>query len=128
LFYTSRVRVLLIPVEMLRHVSHDAARGRGGMLRTRDLTARAPLPPPAQYLLTDSYAVKAGDVVLVHAAAGGLGQLLCQVCKALNAKVIGTVSTEAKIEAARAAGAEHGVCVCVCVCARAGGHAGLGWQ
>ena len=45
--------------------------------------------------------------VLVHAAAGGMGLLLCQMCRALGARVFGTVSTEAKARAARAAGADH---------------------
>jgi NADPH2:quinone reductase len=61
----------------------------------------------AHYLATDAYAVQSGDTVLVHAAAGGVGQLLTQVVRIRGGKVIGTVSTETKAEAARAAGAEH---------------------
>ena len=57
-------------------------------------------------LVRDSYRVRAGDTVLVHAAAGGVSQLLCQWCKALGARVIGTVSSEAKAEVARACGAD----------------------
>ena len=52
----------------------------------------------AHYLLHRTYKVKAGDVILVHAAAGGMGLLLCQWGKALGAKVIGTVSTPEKAE------------------------------
>ena len=52
----------------------------------------------AHYLLHRTYRVKAGDVVLVHAAAGGMGLILCQWAKALGAVVIGTVSTEKKAE------------------------------
>jgi len=60
----------------------------------------------ARMLVTESHRVKAGQTVLVHAAAGGVGQLLCQWCKALGARVIATVSTEAKAEVARACGAD----------------------
>jgi NADPH:quinone reductase-like Zn-dependent oxidoreductase len=60
----------------------------------------------AEYLLHRTHRVRPGDVVLVHAAAGGAGLLLCQWAKALGARVIGTVSTEAKAELARANGAD----------------------
>jgi NADPH:quinone reductase len=74
-----------------------------------DATAAAALMQgvTAHYLATDAYPVQPGDTVLVHAAAGGVGQLLTQVVKIRGGRVIGTVSTEAKAEAARAAGAEH---------------------
>ena len=61
----------------------------------------------AQYLLRQTYKVKAGDVILVHAAAGGVGQILCQWGKALGATVIGTVGSEAKAKLAKKAGAKH---------------------
>jgi len=61
----------------------------------------------AQYLVTSTYRLAAGEACLVHAAAGGLGLLLCQIAKRLGARVIGTVSTEAKAELARAAGADE---------------------
>src|SRR5216110_2078727 len=61
----------------------------------------------AQYLATTTYPLKAGDTCLVHAAAGGVGQLLCQVAKLRGARVIGTVSTEEKAELAREAGADE---------------------
>ena len=48
-------------------------------------------------------------MVLVHAAAGGVGLLLCQWAKALGARVIGTVSSEAKAELARANGCDHAI-------------------
>jgi NADPH:quinone reductase-like Zn-dependent oxidoreductase len=60
----------------------------------------------AEYLLHRTHRVRPGDVVLVHAAAGGVGLLLCQWAKALGARVIGTASTEAKAELARANGAD----------------------
>lgn len=63
----------------------------------------------AQYLLRRTYRVEAGDVILVHAAAGGMGLILCQWAKHLGARVIGTVSTEEKAQAARAAGCHHPV-------------------
>jgi NADPH2:quinone reductase len=63
----------------------------------------------AQYLLHRTYRVKPDDVVLVHAAAGGMGLILCQWAKHLGAVVIGTVSSEAKADQARAAGCHHPV-------------------
>ena len=60
-----------------------------------------------QYLVRRTYAVAPGDVVLVHAAAGATGLLLCQWAKHLGATVIGTVGSAAKAEQARVAGAEH---------------------
>ena len=61
----------------------------------------------AAYLLRRTYAVQAGDTVLIHAAAGGVGLIACQWAKALGATVIGTVSNEAKAELARAYGCDH---------------------
>ncbi|MDF7774968.1 quinone oxidoreductase [Sphingomonas sp. AOB5] len=61
----------------------------------------------AEFLAERCAKVQAGQTVLVHAAAGGVGQLLCGWLKALGATVIGTVGSEAKAEAARAAGADH---------------------
>jgi len=60
----------------------------------------------AEYLLHRAHSVRPGDVVLVHAAAGGVGLLLCQWAKALGARVIGTVSSEQKAELARANGCD----------------------
>lgn len=61
----------------------------------------------AHYLTTDTHPVTSGDVVVVHAAAGGLGQLLTQVAVLKGATVIGTTSSEEKAEIARANGASH---------------------
>jgi NADPH2:quinone reductase len=61
----------------------------------------------AHYLATSTYSLKASDTALVHAAAGGVGLLLCQIAKLRGARVIGTVSTESKAEIARKAGADH---------------------
>jgi len=61
----------------------------------------------AHYLVTSTWPVKKGDTCLVHAAAGGVGLLLCQMAKMRGARVIGTVSTEDKATLARAAGADE---------------------
>jgi NADPH:quinone reductase len=61
----------------------------------------------AQYLLRQTFVVKPGDVVLFHAAAGGVGLIACQWAKHLGATVIGTVSTEEKAKLARAHGCDH---------------------
>lgn len=60
----------------------------------------------AHYLTTDAFPLRTGQWALVHAAAGGVGLLLVQMCHRLGAHVIGTVSTEAKAELARRAGAD----------------------
>lgn len=61
----------------------------------------------ASHFATDFYPVQPGDVALIHAAAGGLGQLLTQIVKLRGGTVIGRVSSEAKAAAAKAAGADH---------------------
>jgi NADPH2:quinone reductase len=61
----------------------------------------------AHYLVSSTYPVQPGDSVLVHAAAGGVGQLLVQLAKARGATVIGTVSTAQKEAVARAVGAHQ---------------------
>ena len=61
----------------------------------------------AEYLLHRTYKVKPGDTILVHAAAGGTGTILCQWGKALGAKVIGTAGSKEKADLAKAHGADH---------------------
>jgi len=61
----------------------------------------------AHYLATSTYPLKSGDTCLVHAAAGGVGLLLCQIAKMRGARVIGTVSTDEKARLAREAGADE---------------------
>ena len=61
----------------------------------------------AQYLLRQTYKVKEGDTILVHAAAGGVGLILCQWAKMLGAHVIGTAGTPEKAALAKKAGAKH---------------------
>ncbi len=60
----------------------------------------------AHYLACTTYPLKKGDTCLVHAAAGGVGLLLCQMAKMRGARVLGTVSTEEKAKLAREAGAD----------------------
>jgi NADPH:quinone reductase len=61
----------------------------------------------AQYLLRRTYRVKKGDWILVHAAAGGVGLILCQWARALGAKVIGVVGSDAKAALAKKHGCHH---------------------
>jgi NADPH2:quinone reductase len=61
----------------------------------------------AHYLACSTYPLKKGDTCLVHAAAGGVGLILCQIARLRGAKVIGTVSTEEKAKLAREAGADE---------------------
>ena len=91
-------------------------------LRTMRADLLVPLPPflsdeaaasillkgvTAGFLLHDVHSVRRGDVVLVHAAAGGVGQLLCRWAKALGAIVIGSTSSEAKAEHVKRLGCDH---------------------
>ncbi|WP_375593721.1 quinone oxidoreductase [Algihabitans albus] len=62
-----------------------------------------------QYLIRRTHQVKAGDTVLFHAAAGGVGLIACQWLKALGATVIGTVGSDAKAELAKAHGCDHAI-------------------
>ena len=61
----------------------------------------------AWYLCKRTYKVKKGDTIVVHAAAGGVGQILCQWAKALGATVIGTVGSDAKAVIAKKCGCKH---------------------
>jgi NADPH2:quinone reductase len=61
----------------------------------------------AQMLVYEVFPIRAGHTVLVHAAAGGVGRLLCQSAKQLGATVIGTVGSEAKAQLARESGCDH---------------------
>ncbi len=63
----------------------------------------------ARYLLHETYAVKSGDTILIHAAAGGVGLIACQWAKHLGATVIGTVGSRAKVDIARAHGCDHAI-------------------
>ncbi len=62
----------------------------------------------AHYLSHDTYAIRAGETVLIHAGAGGVGLLLTQMAKRLGARVLTTVSTEQKAELSRVGGCGQG--------------------
>lgn len=61
----------------------------------------------AWYLLHETFPVRKGDTILMHAAAGGVGQILCQWAKLLGARVIGTVGSPAKAKLAKEAGCDE---------------------
>ena len=61
----------------------------------------------AHYLCYSTYPLRSGDVALVHAGAGGVGQLLIQIARRLGARVLATAGTPQKAELARAAGANE---------------------
>jgi NADPH2:quinone reductase len=63
----------------------------------------------ARSLLCETYKVKPGDPIVIHAAAGGVGLIMCQWAKHLGATVIGTVSSDAKAAVARAHGCDHAI-------------------
>ncbi|QNQ10574.1 quinone oxidoreductase family protein [Sphingomonas alpina] len=90
---------IVIPTASLVPVPDDIDDRTAASLMMQGLTA--------SHFATDFYPVQPGDVALVHAAAGGLGQLLTQIIKLRGGTVIGRVSSAAKVEAARAAGTDH---------------------
>jgi NADPH2:quinone reductase len=63
----------------------------------------------ARYLLRETYRVKKGETILIHAAAGGVGLIMCQWAKHLGATVIGTVGSRAKARLVRAHGCDHAI-------------------
>ncbi len=88
-----------LPTAMLFHVPDDISDEIAAAALLKGCTT--------EFLVERCATVRAGDAVLVHAAAGGVGLLLVQWLKHRGATVIGSVSTEAKAEIARAAGADH---------------------
>jgi NADPH2:quinone reductase len=94
--YAERV---LVPADSLVPVPDDIDDRLAAAVMMQGLTA--------SHFATDFYPTRAGDVALVHAAAGGLGQLLTQIVKLRGGSVIGRVSSPGKAEAARRAGADH---------------------
>lgn len=76
-------------------------------MSTRQAAAAMLQGMTAHYLACSTYPLRSGDTCVVHAAAGGVGLLLCQIARRRGARVIGTVSTEAKAAWARAAGADE---------------------
>jgi len=92
-------QVLLRPADRLVKVPAGIDDRTAAAMMLKGLTA--------QYLCRRTYRVKKGDTVLVHAAAGGVGQILAQWCKALGATVIGTVGSDEKAALAKKAGCRH---------------------
>tara|TARA_Y100001958_G_C21208333_1_gene534249 strand:+ start:366 stop:1340 length:975 start_codon:yes stop_codon:yes gene_type:complete len=84
-----------IAVKIPKGISHEIA----ATLMTKGLTTN--------YLLTKTYKLKAGETVLFHAAAGGVGQIFAQWANSIGAKVIGTVGSDEKIKVAKENGYEH---------------------
>ena len=89
----------IVPVDRLVKLPKSISDETAAAMMLKGLTA--------QYLLHQTYKVKAGDTILVHAAAGGVGLILCQWARALGANVIGTAGTKEKAALAKKAGANH---------------------
>lgn len=95
----SYAEVLLRPAARLVKVPAGVSDATAAAMMLKGMTA--------QFLLRRTYRVRKGDTILVHAAAGGVGQILCQWAKYLGAKVIGTVGSEAKVPLAKKAGCKY---------------------
>jgi NADPH2:quinone reductase len=93
--------VRIVPAARLIALPDDIDERTAAAMMIRGMTARC--------LLREAYAVKPGDTILVHAAAGGVGLIMCQWAKHLGATVIGTVSSDEKAEVARAHGCDHAI-------------------
>jgi NADPH2:quinone reductase len=91
----------LMPADRLVPLPDDVSDEIAAAIFTKGLTAH--------YLLFTTYPVKRGDTILVHAAAGGVGLLLCQWAKHLGARVIGTVGSAEKATIARAHGCDAAI-------------------
>jgi NADPH2:quinone reductase len=89
----------VVPVWRLVHVPADVPLDIACALQMQGATAH--------YLTTATFPLKSGDIALVHSGAGGVGQLLIQLTKALGAGVIATVGSEAKVPVAKSRGADH---------------------
>src|SRR5688572_25943763 len=98
--------------------------GAYAQVRVMEAARLVPLPPQiddrtgaammlkgltAQYLLRQTVSIQAGETIVFHAAAGGVGLIACQWAKHLGATVIGTVGSEEKARLARAHGCDHGI-------------------
>ena len=98
-FRSTYAELAIAPAERLVRIPASVSTEVAAALMLQGLTAH--------YLTTTTYALKAGDWCVVHAAAGGVGLLLCQLGAMRGAHVIATASTAEKQARARAAGAEH---------------------
>jgi NADPH2:quinone reductase len=92
-------QVRRIPAHRLVNLPAGISFDQGAAMMLQGMTAR--------YLLRGCYAVKAGDTILIHAAAGGVGSIVCQWARHLGATVIGTVGSEQKAKIAKANGCDH---------------------
>src|SRR5207302_3967384 len=91
----------IVPAARLIALPADIDERTAASMMIRGMTARC--------LLHDAYKVQAGDTILIHAAAGGVGLIMCQWAKHLGATVIGTVGSDDKAELARALGCDHAI-------------------
>ena len=91
--------VRLAPADKLVKLPDGVSDQQGAAMMLQGMTV--------QYLLRRTYPVKKGDIILAHAAAGGVGLIMCQWAKHLGATVIGTVSTEEKAALAKAHGCDY---------------------
>ena len=89
----------IYPTKNIVKVPENVDLNIAGTLMTKGLTAF--------YLLYKTYPVKKGETILFHAAAGGVGQILCQWAKSLGVKVIGTVGSDEKVDLAKKYGCEE---------------------
>ncbi|MGH8033012.1 MAG: quinone oxidoreductase family protein [Luteimonas sp.] len=94
----ANAELVAVPADRLIALPDDIALDTAAALLLQGLTA--------QYLIRDSHPLRAGESVLVHAAAGGVGQLLVQLAKARGARVLALASTAAKCAVAQAVGAD----------------------
>ena len=89
----------IIPAKVAVKIPDGISYKLAATLMTKGLTTN--------YLLTKTYNLKAGETILFHAAAGGVGQIFAQWANSIGANVIGTVGTDEKIEIAKSNGYEH---------------------
>jgi NADPH:quinone reductase len=95
----SYAELRVVPAARVIPLPTDIDERTAAAMMIRGMTARS--------LLTETYKVQPGDTILIHAAAGRVGLIMCQWAKHLGATVIETVSTEAKADIARAHGCDH---------------------
>src|SRR5262249_59954157 len=89
----------IVPAARLLALPDGIDERTAAAMMIRGMTARA--------LLREAYKVQPGDTILIHAAAGGVGLIMCQWAKHLGATVIGTVGSDGEAEGARAHGCDH---------------------
>jgi NADPH2:quinone reductase len=89
----------VVPADRLVHVPDKITDQQAAAAMLQGMTAH--------YLINTTYPLKKGETALIHAAAGGVGQLLVQLAKSIGARVIATAGTEEKVKLAREAGADE---------------------